>query len=287
MSEGYTLAEVYRKGAKLLENAGVEDFSYDSLCLMEHFFSVDRAGLIINGDQPADSTSCGSFLAAVDERAKGKPLQYIIGKWSFMGLDFYVGEGVLIPRDDTEASVETALEYLKNIPKPVVIDLCSGSGAIAVAIAKYLPDSTVIAMELSDSAAEYLNKNIRLNNVNNVTVVKGDVTKENDSFLNGYFDLVVSNPPYIESDQIDVLQRELQFEPRMALDGGSDGLYFYRIITEKWSRKIKQGGMLAYEIGESQYDAVSSMLKENGFENISYRLDLQGFKRTVSGIKCS
>lgn len=287
MSEGYTLAEVYRKGARILENAGIEDFSYDSLCLMEHFFSVDRAGLIISGAQPADSTVCGRFLSAIEDRAKGKPLQYIIGKWNFMGLDFYVGEGVLIPRDDTEVLAEAALEYLKNVTNPVVIDLCSGSGAIAIAIAKYLPGSKVTAMELSDSASEYLNKNVRLNNVNNVTVVKGDVTKESDNFLNGSFDLVVSNPPYIESNQIDVLQRELQFEPRMALDGGLDGLYFYRTITEKWASKIKQGGMLAYEIGESQYEAVSSMLEEKGFENISYRLDLQGFKRTVSGIKCS
>lgn len=285
MSGGYTLGEIYRKGAKFLEDAGVEDAAYDSLCLMEHFFSVNRTDLIMNGSKAADASKCESFLSAAAERAGGKPLQYILGMWSFMGFDFYVGEGVLIPRDDTEVVVGLALDYLNSLKNPKIIDLCSGSGAIAIAIAKNFLDSEVTALELSDTAIEYLYKNIKLNEADNVTVVKGDVTAASACFSDGEFDLIISNPPYIESDEIDILQRELQYEPRMALDGGADGLYFYRIITEKWASKVKKGGMLAYEVGEEQYEPVSEMLKANGFEHVSYRPDLQGYKRTVSGIK--
>lgn len=285
MNGEYTLSEIYRKGAKILENAGVEDSSYDSLCLMEHFFGVNRTDLIVNGDKCAERSKCEKFFSAAEQRAAGKPLQYILGKWCFMGLDLYVGEGVLIPRDDTEVVAEAALEYIKKFKQPKVIDLCSGSGAIALTLAKYVPESEVTALELSDSAIEYLRKNINYNKADNVTVVKGDVAFASDIFDDGEFDLIVSNPPYIESNEIDVLQRELQFEPRMALDGGADGLYFYRIITEKWAGKVKVGGMLAYEIGEDQYEAVSGILKANGFKDICYKLDLQGYIRTVSGIK--
>lgn len=283
--ENYTLSQVYREGMAMLKAADVEDADFNSLYLLEHFFSVDRTGLIIHGDKAADAKLCERFFSAVEERKSGKPLQYIVGKWNFMGLDFYVGEGVLIPRDDTEIVVEVAFDFLKNTDSPKVIDLCSGSGAIAVAIAKQYPNGSVTAMELSDIAVDYLNKNIELNNVSNVTVLHGDVTRMYKMFADETFDLVISNPPYIESDEIDTLQKELRFEPRMALDGGADGLYFYRIITEKWSSKVKRGGMLAYEVGEEQFEPVGKMLESKGFYNIAFERDLQNFKRTVSGIR--
>lgn len=281
----YTVSRVYREGEAALEEAGVEDADFDSLYLLEHFFSVDRTGLIMHADKAADAALCERFFAAIEERKGGKPLQYIVGKWNFMGLDFYVGEGVLIPRDDTEIVVEVAYDFLKNIKNPKVIDLCSGSGAIAAAIAKQYPNSDVTAVELSDIAFDYLNKNIKLNNLTNIAAVHGDVTRLNERFADEAFDLVISNPPYIESDEIDTLQRELQFEPRMALDGGADGLYFYRIITEKWAEKVKHGGMLAFEVGEEQYEPVSKLLKDRNFANVTCRFDLQGFKRTLSGVR--
>lgn len=283
--ENMTLSDVYKKGKELLCSAGIEDSDFDSLYLLEHFFGADRTALILHGERKADSSLCERFFSAVEERKTGKPLQYIVGKWNFMGYDFLVGEGVLIPRDDTEIVVEEAIEYLKDIKNPKVIDLCSGSGAIAVSIAKLFPESEVTALEYSDLAIEYLKKNIELNRAENVTVFKGDVTKCSDSFQNESFDLVISNPPYIQSEEIDTLQTELQFEPRMALDGGEDGLYFYRRITEKWAEKVKKGGMLAYEVGEEQFEPVGQMVEEKGFVDVKYRLDLQGFKRTVSGIK--
>ena len=280
-----TLNAVYKQGEKLLKEANIPDADFDSLYLLEHFFGTDRTALILHGDKTADESLCERFFSAVEERKTGKPLQYIVGKWNFMGYDFYVGEGVLIPRDDTEIVVEAALDFLKDIKNPRVIDLCSGSGAIAVSIAKMFPSSAVVALEYSDLAVEYLKKNIELNGVDNVRVFKGDVTKCYEDFENGIFDLVISNPPYIESEEIDTLQPELQFEPRMALDGGKDGLYFYRIISDKWSCKVKKGGMIAFEVGEEQFEPVAELVKKCGFENVTYRLDLQGYKRTVAGVR--
>ena len=283
--ENMTLNSVYKQGEKLLKEADIPDADFDSLYLLEHFFGADRTALILHGDKTADESLCERFFSAVEERKTGKPLQYIVGKWNFMGYDFYVGEGVLIPRDDTEIVVEAALDFLKGIKNPRVIDLCSGSGAIAVSIAKIFPDSDVVALEYSDLAVEYLKKNIELNGADNVKVFKGDVTKCYGDFSDESFDLVISNPPYIESDEIDTLQPELQFEPRMALDGGKDGLYFYRIISEKWSCKVKKGGMIAFEVGEEQFEPVAELVKSHGFENVTYRLDLQGYKRTVAGVR--
>ena len=282
-----TLNAVCKQGEKILKDAGIADADFDSLYLLEHFFGADRTALILHGDRTADESLCERFFSAIEERTTGKPLQYIVGKWNFMGYDFYVGEGVLIPRDDTEILVETAIDYLKktNIKNPKVIDLCSGSGAIAVSVAKMFPDSDVIALEYSDLAIEYLKKNIKLNCADNVRVFKGDVTKCYEEFQDEQFDIVISNPPYIQSEEIDTLQPELQFEPRMALDGGKDGLYFYRIITAKWSNKVRQGGMIAFEVGEEQFEPVSEFVKNRGFEGVTYKLDLQGFKRTVNGIK--
>ena len=139
--------------------------------------------------------------------------------------------------------------------------------------------------EYSKDALEYLKKNIALNDAKNVTAVYGDVTVCCGEYDDGIFDLIVSNPPYIESDEIDTLQQELQFEPRMALDGGQDGLYFYRIITEKWHSKLKCGGMLAFEVGERQSVPVSEILEKHVFEKIYTKKDLHGYNRIVCGIK--
>jgi len=280
-----TLDSVYRHGRKSLEEAGIPDADFDSLCLLERFFEADRTQLILHGDKTADTEMCRLFFEAIEKRKTGMPLQYIVGKWNFMGYDFYVGEGVLIPRDDTEIVVEAAMEFLGCIDEPDVIDLCSGSGAIAVSIAKLFPKSRVTALEYSDDALEYLRRNKELNQADNVSLYKGDVTVCGREFDDESFDLVISNPPYIMSDEIDTLQVELQFEPRMALDGGNDGLYFYRSIIKGWTSKVKKGGMIAFEVGENQFESVALELAAYGFENVGYKEDLQGFKRTVSGIK--
>ncbi len=280
-----TLNDVYRKGEEMLLNAHIPDADVDAAYLMEHFFGCDRARLIIHGDENADDAFTEKFFSAIEERKTGKPLQYIAGIWNFMGYDFYVGKGVLIPRDDTEILAEEVCSYLYGKKDVKAIDLCSGSGAIAVTLGKICPDCTVEALEYSKDALEYLKKNIALNDAKNVTAVYGDVTVCCGEYDDGIFDLIVSNPPYIESDEIDTLQQELQFEPRMALDGGQDGLYFYRIITEKWHSKLKCGGMLAFEVGERQSVPVSEILEKHGFEKIYTKKDLHGYNRIVCGIK--
>lgn len=280
-----TLTEVYRKGEEMLTEANIPDSDVDAAVLMEHFFGCDRARLIIHGDDKADEGLTQRYFDAITERTTGRPLQYITGIWNFMGYDFYVGEGVLIPRDDTEILAEEVCTFLYGKKNTSAIDLCSGSGAIAITLGKVRPDCTVLAVEYSKDALGYLDRNIELNNTANVTAVCGDVTECFGDYNDGTFDLVVSNPPYIESEEIDTLQQELKFEPRMALDGGKDGLYFYRIITDKWKSKIKPGGMLAFEVGERQSEPVSELLRIHGFENIYTKTDLHGYNRIVCGIK--
>ncbi len=216
---------------------------------------------------------------ALSRRTAGEPLQYIIGKWWFYKGEFFVGEGVLIPRQDTELLVETAAELLKGQESPAVCDLCSGSGCIAVSIAADFPKASVTAVEKYDGAYSYLLRNIRHNGTENVTAVQADVT---DSAF-GKYDLIFSNPPYITAEDMKRLSDEVKREPETALYGGEDGLYFYRVITEKWKSALNIRGVLAFEVGINEASAVAEILKQNGFENITLKKDLGGVQRVVFG----
>ena len=217
----------------------------------------------------------------IEKRRTGTPLQYIIGRWWFFGLEFLVGEGVLIPRQDTEILVETAISLAKGITEPKIADLCSGSGAIAIALEKF-SGAEVTAVELSEKAFKFLEKNIKLND-SKVSPVLGDVFKCYSDFPDNSFDLIVSNPPYIATDELKGLQAEVQFEPMSALDGGADGLIFYREIVKNWSGKLKSGGALVFELGENQAKAVAEMMKAQGFGNIRTELDFGGTQRAIIG----
>lgn len=216
------------------------------------------------------------------KRINGYPLQYILGKWTFMGRDFSVGEGVLIPRDDTEVVVLSVIPYLEQNKNLRIIDLCSGSGIIAVTLKCMFPKCEVHALELSEKALPYLKRNIE-SLAPDVILHQGDLNLLCECFEDNYFDLVISNPPYIESEVIPTLQTEVKREPKMALDGGTDGLDFYRSITQKWSDKLKPGGMMAFELGEGQFDMVKAMMKEKGFENINEFKDLGNIQRAING----
>lgn len=216
------------------------------------------------------------------KRINGYPLQYILGKWTFMGRDFSVGEGVLIPRDDTEVVVLSVIPYLEQNKNLRIIDLCSGSGIIAVTLKCMFPKCEVHALELSEKAMPYLKRNIE-SLAPDVILHQGDLNLLCECFEDNYFDLVISNPPYIQSEVIPTLQTEVKREPKMALDGGTDGLDFYRSITQKWSNKLKPGGMMAFELGEGQFDMVKAMMKEKGFENISEYKDLGNIQRAING----
>ncbi len=277
-------SELLKQGSRILEECDVEDFGFDAMCLMEHVFDYDRNSYFLNRFSEVDDDKKDDFLSLIYRRAKGEPLQYIIGKWGFMDGEFYVGDGVLIPRPDTEILVETAADYIRNNNVNTVFDLCAGSGCIGISLAMIFPDINVVCAELSDKAFTFLKKNIVLNKVTNVTAVKCDITKDYNNFDISKIDVLVSNPPYIETDEIALLSREVQKEPFMALDGGKDGFDFYRIIGEKWLSNLKKGSFAAFECGETQAKELSRIYSEYSSE-ISIINDLNGFERVVSLIK--
>lgn len=276
-----TVNEIYQSGLKLLENNNIENSKFEAQSLLQKAFSLDRVGFIIHKTDKADENCSHNFLNFIERRISGEPLQYILGEWSFMGFDFKVGRGVLIPRDDTEVVVNLCIDFLKNRADKKTVDLCSGSGAIAVALDK-ISGAEVTAVEIDETAFSYLETNVKENN-SSVKPVMADALKICDTFADGELDLIVSNPPYIKSADIETLQKEVQLEPRLALDGGEDGCDFYREIVSRWSRKLKKGGALAFELGEGQADAVKALMTEQGFSDFKISLDFGGVQRAIIG----
>lgn len=271
---------LYNKAKEELDKAGISDPAFNSMCLIEKVFNVNKAQLMAE-NITADDKKGAEFLTLLGRRLSGEPLQYILGEWEFYGYKFKVGKGVLIPRDDTEVLLRLSLDFLKDKQNARILDLCSGSGALAVAIAKET-DAEVYALEKSAEALPYLCENININKAN-IEVVAGDVFYCAEEFMDKSFDLIISNPPYIITDEIDTLQKEISFEPKTALDGGADGLKFYRGITKDYTSKLKSGGMIAFEIGEEQFEAVKTLMENAGVKNIDFKLDLGGIQRVVYG----
>ena len=278
-----TISELEKLGSQKLRASGKENSDFDARCLLEFVLNLNPTQYLLNRSEEVDSVCAEKFLSLVERRSNGEPLQYILGKWEFMGLPFYVGEGVLIPRPETEMLVEYALDFLKDKKNPVVIDLCSGSGCIAISVAKHLPNAKVYAVEKSDLAFPYLKKNIWLNCVFNVSAVHGDIF---DSTLLSDIkpDLILSNPPYIRSSEIASLQSEVRNEPSMALDGGEDGLVFYREIANGWLDRLGTGGAIAVECAEDQTEDIIRMFSEKTQYAEAFN-DLSGLPRTVTAIK--
>lgn len=278
-----TISELEKLGSQKLRASGKENSDFDARCLLEFVLNLNPTQYLLNRSEEVDSVCAEKFLSLVERRSNGEPLQYILGKWEFMGLPFYVGEGVLIPRPETEMLVEFALDFLKDKKNPVVIDLCSGSGCIAISVAKHLPNAKVYAVEKSDLAFPYLKKNIWLNCVFNVSAVHGDIF---DSTLLSDIkpDLILSNPPYIRSPEIASLQSEVRNEPSMALDGGEDGLVFYREIANGWLDRLGTGGAITVECAEDQTEDIIRMFSKKTKYAEAFN-DLSGLPRTVTAIK--
>ena len=282
------IRDVYRQGKKELKTANIEDANYDSMCLFEHCFGLTRQDIIINGDNTADEAKSNLYFSMIKRRKKREPLQYILGYWFFMDLKFYVGDGVLIPREDTEVLVYSVLNTLSSGKNPTILDLCAGSGAIGVSLADKIKDSRVYCVELSKVAFKYLLKNIEHNKTKNVTAINADIF-DIDRLINtnklSLVDAIVSNPPYISEEDMKVLQKEVQKEPELALYGGEDGLDYYRFILKDWSKVLKSGGIMAVEIGIGQQEAVMSLFRENGITGIKCIKDINNIYRVVMGIK--
>ena len=281
-----TIGELYTNVKAILQKADIEDYMFEAQCIMEQNFSAKLPRILLESGSPVPENTIKKVQEMLDKRLTGFPLQYILGEWEFYGLTFKVGEGVLIPRPDTETIIDTVLEkYKEKISgTPVIADLCSGSGCIAITLRKQIPDSKVTAVEFSDDALKYLKINAELNNAD-INIVKADVLDEKTAGNFSSLDFLVSNPPYLTADEMDSLQKEVTFEPDFALRGGSDGLDYYRKITSLWKKTIKIGGVILYEIGMGQENEVEKILLENGFSDITESRDGAGIIRIISATK--
>lgn len=275
------LKDVYYACRDKLRNGGIVDAEFEAQCIVEHVTGYGRAAQIAHGTDSISDEFVSKVNSVTEKRLTRYPLQYLLQSWTFCGLPLEVGEGVLIPRDDTEVAVNLCLTFLKGKSKAKVVDLCAGSGTISVALAKF-SDAEVTAVELSDKAYYFLEKNIK-NNHANVTAIKENILQCYDSFADSSLDLIVSNPPYIKRDELSMLQAEVQFEPTMALDGGESGFDFYEAITKHWSRKLKKGGAMVFELGEGQAAYVTDLMQAQGLGNIRCELDLGGIQRAIIG----
>lgn len=262
--------ELLKKTVQCLLKSGIESAEFEA------------RQLISSATESAEDTET-ALSKMIQKRLEGQPLQYILGEWEFFGLPFKVGPGVLIPRPDTEIVVETALKLLKESEAPKVLDVCAGSGCIGIALAVH-SGAEVKFLEKSLNAIRFLEENVALNKVN-AEIVECDVLKSPDFGTEGGLDLIISNPPYIKTKVIPTLQKEVQHEPKMALDGGDDGLIFYREITQKAASELKNGGSLVFEIGFDQAESVTDILKQNGFGNIKTVKDYGKNDRVVYGTK--
>ena len=247
----------------------IDDGDIEARYIIEKVCGINYRDLLLRYSESFSEENLNKALSMADRRLAGEPIQYILGEWDFMDFTFKVGEGVLIPRPETEILVETVLESIKDITDPVVYDLCSGSGCIGLSIKKFRPDAKVYLIEKSDKALAYLKENCRniCGELENTTVIQGDILNI-DAFSNlPEADAIVSNPPYIRSDEIASLQSEVLLEPHMALDGGDDGLVFYRYLVSNWSEKLKENGFMAFECGEDQAEDICALFKKINFDN--------------------
>ena len=257
-----------------IENAGFEAKQLLELCGLSRMKIISEPKGIVPEQTEDDAKKY------LERRLSGEPLQYILGEWEFYGLPFKVGKGVLIPRQDTETLVDIAKDFLGNIYENAsVLDLCAGSGCIGIALAKTC-GANVVLVEKSEEAFAYLTENINLNNAESLCrATLGDCFDEY-----GEFDAIVSNPPYLTKSDMENLQREVSFEPEMALYGGEDGLCFYRKLLKVHAKNLRQGGLFAVEIGIGEEKAVMEIFRENGLEP-SCEKDTQGIYRVVYSIK--
>ncbi len=254
-----TLAEAYLRGVSALEAAGVPDAAFDCGCLIASFCGYTHAQRIAHASDRLSETAARDFLEAVRRRADGEPLQYILGEWAFFGRTFLVGPGVLIPRPETELLVEYALAAVCARQAPVVWDLCAGTGCIGLTLALEKPDAQVFLLEKYPDAFAYLEKNRAALHASNATLVQADIL-EGAPVLPAP-DLIVSNPPYVPSGELCALQKEVRREPASALDGGADGLAFYRALAQRWIPALKKGGTLLVECGDGQGAGVAALFE--------------------------
>ncbi|MDD2958984.1 MAG: peptide chain release factor N(5)-glutamine methyltransferase [Lachnospiraceae bacterium] len=272
-----TFREALKAGEEYLREQKIEDARVDAWYLLEHCCQISRAHYLMKQTELMPDSQYSRYQLLLMERGRHVPLQHITGEQEFMGLPFRVNDQVLIPRQDTEILVEQAAQVLT--PGQKVLDLCTGSGCIGISLAKMVPDLYVVASDVSPAALETARDNaLRLDA--QVHFIESNLFEK----IQGTFDLIVSNPPYIPTAAIPKLMAEVQFhEPRSALDGRKDGLHFYREIIRESDFYLKRGGWLMFEIGFDQGEAVSAMMHEKEYTKVKIIKDLAGLDRVVTG----
>lgn len=272
-----TYQEAVKNGEKILNLANISDAKVDAWMLFEMACKVDRNFYYLHMDEDITAEQQKEYEIALKKRAEHIPLQYITGEQEFMGLKFKVNSNVLIPRQDTEVLVEEALKRIQ--PGMRVLDMCTGSGCIAVSIAKNVPHIEMHAVDISKQALNVAKDNAKLNEVS-VEFERSDLFDH----VTGKYDVIVSNPPYIPTSEIPKLMPEVgSFEPVEALDGKEDGLYFYRKIIAECKDYLNPDGMIFFEIGYEQGADVSALLQEAGFSQVAVVKDLAHLDRVVFG----
>ena len=277
-----TIKDIIVKYSKELEEISPTP-RLDVETLLQKVLGVDRLYILLNLERVLSEDEEQLFNKFINERLNNRPIAYIVGNREFMGLDFFVKEGVLIPRPDTEVLVEEVIELAKKKDAKNILDIGTGSGAITISLAKYLENVKVTSVDISDIALEIGKRNAISNEVDDrINFVKSDLFTNIDKETK--FDIIVSNPPYIKREVIDTLDKQVKdYEPYNALEGGVDGLDFYRAITKQAKNYLKKGGILAYEVGHDQSEDVSKLMEMDGYTNIYTRKDLQQIDRVVIG----
>lgn len=285
-----TYKELLEEGYQILNSAGIEEARLDAWLLLEFAADIKRAWYYAHMDETAETAVAERYRQLCEKRAQHIPLQHLTGQAYFMGYEFYVDDRVLVPRQDTETLVEEAISHLRELPAPKILDMCTGSGCILLSLLMELPQASGTGVDVSADALEVAKENTR-----RLGLEKRAELIQSDLFSADYFeknsrkkcmeyDMLISNPPYIRTADIDGLMDEVRLhDPRLALDGKADGLYFYEKITEQAGKYLKPGGWLIYEIGCDQGKDVAEIMKKKGFIQIEVKKDLAGLDRIVEG----
>lgn len=269
--------EAYLLGKDKLVSAGIIDADYDARYLLEFVCKTDRNTLYMYPDKVLSTQEEQDYLSCIMKRADRIPLQHITNEQEFMGLGFFVNEHVLIPRQDTETLVEEVLRYLHDGMK--ILDMCTGSGCILLSLLKYSNACEGVGVDISADALEVAKENAR-----RLSLAPQWINSNLFENVEGTFDIIVSNPPYIKTDVIENLEPEVKdHEPFIALDGDTDGLKFYRIISKDARKHLLRGGMLFFEIGHDEKDEVVTIMEEEGYREVTALKDLAGNDRVVFG----
>ena len=280
-----TNGEIYIDIRRRLRDAGVEAYSLEARLIVAHAAGKDPAKLLRDMSLYSSGEVEKTALGYLERRLAGEPVAYITGNWEFYGLPMEITRDVLIPRMDTEVLVEAAVALVRDrINDARVLDLCTGSGCVGCAIAHALPASRVVLLDKSPEALEVAKRNISRNGLEGrVVCVEGDL-KKNPPLRLGSFDLIVCNPPYIETDMIPRLDTSVKdYEPTWALDGGRDGLDFYRAVLKDWKGLLRTASYLVFEVGDTQAEEVVKLMRLSGFKGMERVMDTAGIDRVVYG----